>query len=173
MCCPPVCLPNAQGLFRLLREFMVQLQPCREQYVQIRSDRQPPQRAKAAPRRGRKNKRPRHRRVATGRVNSSLSCGCKATFARGGCMCTEMGEALVRRHTRCRRVRHRELFDWSSGSQVPAQLLVYAGSTASLCRDGIRQDSAYGWLWLLRFILVALAISPQLIHMLILAWYRS
>ena len=128
----------------------------------------------AAARRGRKNKRPRHRRVATGRGNSSLSCGCKATFVRARCMCTEMGEALVRRHTRCRRVRHRELFDWSSGSQGPAaQLLVYAGSTASLCRDGIRQDSAYGWLWLLRFILVALAISPQLIHMLIIAWYRS
>jgi hypothetical protein len=81
----------------------------------------------------------------------------------------EMGEALVRRHTRCR-VRHRALFDWSSGSQVPAQLLVYAAT-------GLGKDSAYGWLWLLRFILVffttGILLSPnfssKLVHVLLAA----
>ena len=145
MCCPPVCLPNAQGLFRLLREFMVQLQPCREQYVQIRSDRQSRHKGQRRPggagrAKGLGTGEWRLARLATGRVSG----GCKATFVRARCMCMEMGEALVRRHTRCR-ARHRALFDWSSGSQGPAaQLLVYAGSTVSLCRDGIRQDSAYG-----------------------------
>lgn len=84
------------------------------------------------------------------------------------CMCMEMGEvrsaakqALVRRHTRCG-VRHGALFDWSSGSQVPAQLLVYAATGLLgkiLPTDGYGYSSLY-----------TTEISPQLIHMLIVAW---